>query len=93
MYCPHCESKKTRKITHKTQLGYKQYRCKCCNKQYNERTDVMKGFKDIFSALVFCTAFVEIRQFFRMKNKTRAERRGMIASIICQFQNLFLLTA
>ena len=42
------------------------------------RCRVMKGFKNIFCALVFCTAFEEIRQFFRMKNKTRAERRRMI---------------
>ncbi len=37
----------------------------------------MKGFKNIFCALIFCTAFEEIRQLFRMKNKTRSERRGM----------------
>ena len=33
------------------------------------RYKVMKGFKDIFCAQIFCTAFEEIRQFFRMKNK------------------------
>ncbi len=26
----------------------------------------MKGFKNIFCALIFCTVFEEIRQFFRM---------------------------
>lgn len=39
------------------------------------RYKVMKCFKNIFAALTFCTAFEEIRQFFRMKNKTRAEKR------------------
>ena len=52
----------------------------------------MKGFKNIFCALKFCTAFEEIRQFFRMKNKTRAERRGMIAPKIIGFNGLFTAT-
>ena len=50
------------------------------------RINVMKGFKNIFNALVFCTAFEEIRQFFRMKNKTRSERRRILAS---KFQELY----
>ena len=35
----------------------------------SSRIDVMKGFKNIFKAQIFCTVFDEIRQFFRMKNK------------------------
>jgi len=53
------------------------------------RYKVMKGFKNPFSALIFCTAFEEIRQFFRMKNKTRGERRGLISSRIKGFNTLF----
>jgi len=49
----------------------------------------MKGFKNIFCALKFCTAFEEIRQFFRMKNKSRAERRWMIAPNIKSLNELF----
>jgi putative transposase len=30
----------------------------------------MKGFNDSWCAMIFCTAFEEIRRFFRMKNKT-----------------------
>ncbi len=33
------------------------------------RIDVMKGFKNIFSAQICCTAFEEIRQFFCMNIK------------------------
>lgn len=29
----------------------------------------MKGFKNIFCALIFCTAFEEIRNFFRITNQ------------------------
>ncbi len=43
------------------------------------RTRPMKGFKNPFSALVFCTALEEIRSFFCMKNKTRAEKRRIFA--------------
>ena len=57
------------------------------------RCRVMKGFKNIFCALTFCTAFEEIRQFFRMKNKTRAKRRNIIASKISGFNELFVATA
>ena len=52
------------------------------------RYKIMKGFKNPFSALVFCTAFEEIRQFFRMKDKTRGECRKMIAPKIRQFNKL-----
>ncbi len=55
------------------------------------RTGPMKGFKDIICALIFCTAFEEIRQFFRMKNKTRAEKRGLIVSRIYEFNKLITL--
>ena len=52
------------------------------------RTNVMKDFKNIFNALVFCTAYEEIRQFFRMKNKTRGERRELLTPRIYEFNNL-----
>jgi transposase-like protein len=52
------------------------------------RLRVMKGFKNIFSGLIFCTGFEEIRQFFRMKNKTRSERRRFILPRIQDLKNL-----
>ena len=54
------------------------------------RYKVMKGFKNIFCALIFCTGFEEIRQLFRMKNKTRAECRRIIVSKIDDFNKLFI---
>ena len=53
------------------------------------RYKVMKGFKDRWCAMIFCTAFEEIRQFFRMKEKTRGERRRLLASRISRF-NAFI---
>ena len=52
------------------------------------RINITKGFKDIFSALNFCTVFEEVRQYFRMKNKSRAERRKLISSKIHNFRKL-----
>lgn len=57
------------------------------------RYKVMKGFKCFFCALIFCTAFEEIRQLFRMSNKTRGERRKIIASKNQTFDNLLATTA
>jgi transposase-like protein len=57
------------------------------------RLSIMKGFKDIFCALIFCTVFEEVRQFFRMQNKTRAERRALLPSRIQEFKMTALLAA
>jgi len=54
------------------------------------RLSIMKGFKNIFCALKFCTVFEEIRQFFRMKNKTRGQRRSILASKMHDYQKILL---
>ena len=57
------------------------------------RVRIMKGFKNTFSALNFCTIYEEIREFFRAKNKTRAERRETILSKISAFNDFAIATA
>ena len=57
------------------------------------RYKVMKGFKDFFCALVFCTAFEEIRQFCRQPNLTRAQHRKTIASKFRQLDKLLIEAA
>lgn len=52
------------------------------------RYKVMKGFKSFMSALIFCTAFEEIRQFFKSKARTRAEQRGILASKFLEFNEI-----
>ncbi len=52
------------------------------------RYKVMKGFKNVFCALMFCTAFAEIRQFCRMAYKIRIGRRRLFTSKFQQFNNL-----
>ena len=50
------------------------------------RHKAMKGFKDIYSALKFCTVFEEIQQFFRVKNRTW----GTLTPKFHEFNKLFL---
>lgn len=57
------------------------------------RLSVMKGFKNIFCALRFCTVFDEVRQLFKMKDKTRAERRSLFLPKFQEFNNLALNAA
>ena len=57
------------------------------------RTGPMKGFKDSFCALRFCTVYEEIRQFFRMKNKTRSEKRRIFSSRFKAFNELVIKLA
>ena len=72
----HCDSKYKNNIIEQDHRGIK------------SRYKVMKGFKNIFYALIFCTAFEEIRQFYFAKNKTRSERRGQFMPKFYEMQNL-----
>ena len=55
---------------------------------FKSRIKVMKGFKNIFNAQISSNAFEERRQFFRMNNKTRGEKRKIFAPIFREFNQL-----
>ena len=38
MICPHCRHSQVIELSRPTELGYRQYRCKGCQRQFNERT-------------------------------------------------------
>lgn len=57
------------------------------------RYKVMKGFKSIFCALIFCTVFEELRQFFRLSHKTRADRRREIPLKLQAFSGMWAITS
>ena len=63
MYCPHCQSKQTNKMLKKTNLGYKQYRCSDCGKQYNERTGTKLNFIEYPTEVVM----LAISYYYRFK--------------------------
>ncbi|MGD0466417.1 MAG: hypothetical protein ABSA84_06935 [Gammaproteobacteria bacterium] len=45
----------------------------------------MKGFKDLWCAMIFCAVFEETREFFRLKNCTLAEHGGDFLSKTQEF--------
>ena len=38
MWCPHYESTATRERRERTELGYRRFRCRTCEREFNERT-------------------------------------------------------
>src|SRR5919109_5168079 len=38
MWCPHCESADTNERRERTALGYRRFRCRTCQREFNERT-------------------------------------------------------
>ena len=63
MDCPHCQSKNTRHLKQETVLGYKQYFCKQCGKQYNERTGTKLNFIEYPTSVVMMV----VHYYYRFK--------------------------
>ncbi len=57
MDCPHCQSTQFYTCHSTTNLGYKQYRCRDCKKQYNERTGTPFNFVTHRSEVVIITLY------------------------------------
>ncbi len=79
--------------------GSKHRTCKYLNNrleshhcQTKSRLSPMKGFKNIFSALIFCTTFEEVHQFFRMPSP-RSQGIGPNVSKIQKFFHIAMLVA
>ncbi len=63
MGCPHCRSKNTQQLGRKTLLSYKQYYCRGCGKQYNERTDSKLNFIEYPTEVVM----IAVHYYYRFK--------------------------
>jgi putative transposase len=61
MDCPHCQSKKTKACILKTVLGYPQYRCRNCSKQFNERTSTKLNYIEYSTEVVMMAVFFYYR--------------------------------
>ena len=57
MNCPECSSKNTTRLKKPTSLGYKQFRCTGCRKQFNERTGSVYNFLEFPTDVVMLTLF------------------------------------
>ena len=56
-YCPHCKSKKINQLKSTTGLGYKQFHCHDCAKQFSERTGTVYNFLEFPTDVVMLTVF------------------------------------
>ena len=57
MDCPHCTSHKTTPLKTPTNLGYSQFRCGDCRRQFNERTGTPYNFLEYPTEVVMLTVF------------------------------------
>lgn len=80
----------TLSLTKHRDVKYKNNNIEQDHRGIKSRYEVMKGFCGIFTAIIFCTTFEEIRQLFRMENKTRAERRKIIPAKFQEFKQVFV---
>ena len=63
MDCPHCKSNNVLKCNSKTTLGYQQYRCRACSKQYNERTGSIFNYIEYPTEIVM----IAVHYYYRFK--------------------------
>ena len=61
MNCPHCDSCSTRQRKQTTQLGYEQYICSDCNRQFNERTGTSLNFIEHRTEVLMMVVYHYIR--------------------------------
>ena len=59
--CPVCKSTKSYQLKRYTNLGYKQYRCLDCRKQYNERTGTVFNFLNYPTEVILLTVLFYYR--------------------------------
>jgi transposase-like protein len=64
MDCPHCQSNNVWLCKGKTDLGYQQYRCRLCGKQYNERTGTLFNFIQYPTEIVMLAVYY----YYRFRN-------------------------
>ena len=61
MKCPHCQSASTTEQEGRTAHGYRRFRCRDCERRYNERTGTVLNRVQVPSDLVFLVVFWRLR--------------------------------
>ena len=64
MNCPNCAANSTLPLKYPTNLGYQQFRCRECSKQFNERTGTPYNFLEYPTDIVVLTVFY----YYHFKN-------------------------
>ena len=68
MRCPHCASSATTKRVDRTELGYHRFRCRDCQRGFNERTGT------VFNRLQYPTDVICLVILWRFRYKLRSLR-------------------
>jgi len=63
MDCPHCRSASATRRTHGTTLGYPRFKCRACDRRFNERTSTP------FNDLQYPTNLVLLAVLWRLRHK------------------------
>src|SRR5690349_13693367 len=61
MPCPHCQSASTTEQEGRTAHGYRRFRCRDCERRYNERTGTVLNRVEVPSDIVFLVVFWRLR--------------------------------
>ena len=81
MTCPDCSSTSTTELRDRTVLGYRQYRCRVCRRQFNERTGTPFNFLEYPTDVVL--PIVRWRLRYKLSLRDLAEmfiERGIVFS-------------
>ena len=70
MNCPHCSSAAVTHLSRKTSLGYKVFRCRGCQRAFNERTGTP------YNHLQFPTDIVLLVVLWRLRYKQGSSMRA-----------------
>lgn len=71
MNCPHCHSTRTTKLKRTTELGYLVFRCRECNRTFNERSGTTFNFLEVPTDIVFQVLLCRLR--YKMSFRDVAE--------------------
>ena len=79
MKCPHCQSASTTEQEGRTAHGYRRFRCRACERRFNERTGTVLNRVQVPSDIVFLVVFWRLR--YKLSLRDLAEMfliRGLV---------------
>ena len=61
MPCPHCCSRQTQKLSRTTNLGYTMFRCRRCQRKFNQRSGTPFNYLEFPTDIVFQVLLCRLR--------------------------------
>ena len=79
MRCPHCESAATNERRERTELGYRRFRCRACQREFNERTSTRFNYLQYPTDVVYLVVLWRIRYKLSLRDLPEMSlERGMV---------------